>query len=214
MTRPRLLDLFCGAGGAAMGYHRAGFEVVGVDINPQPHYPFEFHQADALSILRTMVDYPTFSGEMWRPGYFNAIHASPPCQYYANVTRWRGQPSNHADLIAATRASLQSVAGPYVIENVPEAPLRHDYVLCGSMFGIKVRRHRAFETSWGGPTDLQAPCASHHRLLPFMHKDERAYADAMGCTWMTKEEAREAIPPAYTEYVGAFLLDAVRGCAA
>jgi DNA (cytosine-5)-methyltransferase 1 len=192
MTRPRLLDLFCGAGGAALGYHQAGFEVVGVDIAPQPHYPFEFHRANALTF--------PLDG-------FDAIHASPPCQRYANVTSWRGVLIEHPDLLPPIRARLQVFAEvPWVIENVPEAPLRHDYLLCGSMFGLGVRRHRAFETSWAGPAQLQHPCGSHHQLLPFMHKGERVYADAMGCTWMTKTEARDAIPPAYTRFIGEQLL--------
>jgi DNA (cytosine-5)-methyltransferase 1 len=190
MTRPRLLDLFCGAGGAAMGYHQAGFEIVGVDIKPQPHYPFEFHRANALTF--------PLDG-------FDAIHASPPCQHYANVTRWRGDPDDHPDLIAPIRERLIAAGNPWVIENIFEAPIRPDFVLCGSMFGLRVRRHRLFETSWGNPI-LQPPCSYHGRLLPFMHKGERAYADAMGCTWMTKEEAREAIPPAYTRFIGEQLL--------
>jgi DNA (cytosine-5)-methyltransferase 1 len=191
MTRPWLLDLFCGAGGAAMGYASMGFEVIGADIVYQQNYPFEFHQADALT-------FPLVG--------FDAIHASPPCQHYANVTRWRGDPDDHPDLIGPTRKRLAASGVPWVIENIPEAPIRPDYLLCGSMFGLRIKRHRAFETSWGGPTDLQHPCGSHHRLLPFMHKGERAYADAMGCTWMTKEEAREAIPPAYTRFIGEALL--------
>jgi hypothetical protein len=189
VSRPRLLDLMCGGGGAAVGYHRAGFEVVGVDIRPQPHFPFEFVQADALT---------------WPLDGFDAIHASPPCQYYANVTRWRGQQAHHPDLIHAVRVRLVRAGVPWVIENVPEAPVRRDLLLCGSMFGLAVRRHRAFETSWRA-FSLLPPCR-HHLLLPFMHKGERAYADAMGCTWMTKEEARDAIPPAYTTFIGALLL--------
>jgi DNA (cytosine-5)-methyltransferase 1 len=97
---------------------------------------------------------------------------------------------------------------PWVIENVPEAPVRPDYLLCGSMFGLNVRRHRVFEVSWSS-AQLTAPCHHHRDLRPFEHKAERAYADAMGCTWMTKEEAREAIPPAYTEHVGGRLLAAL-----
>jgi DNA (cytosine-5)-methyltransferase 1 len=109
---------------------------------------------------------------------------------------------------------LAEAAVPWVLENVPEAPLRRDYLLCGSMFGLEVRRHRAFETSWGGPEGLQPPCGSHHRLRPFMHKQERAYIDAMGCTWMNRDEGREAIPPAYTRHIGADLLALVKGEAA
>jgi hypothetical protein len=187
--RPRLLDLFCGAGGAGMGYHRAGFTVVGVDIQPQPNYPFEFHQADAL-------DCPL-------DGY-DAIHASPPCQAYAPVTGWRGRHDTHPDLIVPVRARLDDAGVPWVIENVPEAPVRPDFLLCGSQFGLRVRRHRAFATSWRG-YNLDPQC-QHRGLLAFLHKGERAYADAMGCTWMTKLEAREAIPPAYTQHIGAALL--------
>ena len=191
--RPRILDLFCGAGGASVGYHRAGFDVVGVDINPQPRYPFDFVQADAMT-------YPLDG--------FDAIHASPPCQFYANVTAWRGNPHDHPDLIAPTRQRLIDTGLPWVLENVPEAPVRPDLLLCGSMFGLKVRRHRAFETS---PRlfSLLPPC--HHRgLLPFMHKGERAYADALGCEWMTNREAREAIPPAYSQHLGELMLAAIQ----
>ena len=189
--KPRLLDLFCGAGGAAMGYHRAGFDIVGVDHVAQPRYPFEFHQADAM----------TFPLEG-----FDAIHASPPCQAYANVTGWRGSHQNHPDLLPATRTRLQAAGVPWIIENVPGAPLRPDFLLCGSAFGLKVQRHRWFETDWSGP-QFATPC-SHHQLLPFMHKGERAYADALGCHWMTNREAREAIPPAYTQHIGEQLMSA------
>jgi DNA (cytosine-5)-methyltransferase 1 len=196
-VKPRLLDLFCGAGGAAMGYHRAGFDVVGVDISPQPRYPFEFHQGDASMALTAMCH-----GEF---GPISAIHASPVCLGWARVTAWRGDRSRYPDQIAATRARLQVTGLPWVIENVSEAPLRPDLILCGSQFGLAVRRHRVFETSWRA-YDLMPSC-DHRRLRPFMHKDERAYADAMGCTWMNKTEARQAIPPAYTDYVGRHLLD-------
>jgi DNA (cytosine-5)-methyltransferase 1 len=194
-VKPLLLDLFCGAGGAANGYHRAGFDVVGVDIRPQPNYPFTFHQGDALQYLAE------------RGHEYDAIHASPPCQHYCNVTAWRGDQSDHPDLIPATRAALIASGLPWIIENVPEAGLRPDYLLCGSMFGLNVRRHRAFETSWAGH-QFTSPCSHHRGLLPFMHKGERAYADAMECVWMTSVEAREAIPPAYTAYLGQELLTA------
>jgi DNA (cytosine-5)-methyltransferase 1 len=192
-VKPHLLDLFSGAGGSARGYQLAGFHVTGVDLKRQPRYAGdEFVQADALTF--------PLDG-------FVAIHASPPCQRWANVTAWRGDQAAHPDLLDPIRARLLSEANvPWVIENVPEAPLRRDYLLCGSMFGLRVKRHRVFETSWGGPAELQAPCGSHYRLLPFMHKGERAYADAMGCTWMTKEEAREAIPPKFAEHIGRLVL--------
>jgi C-5 cytosine-specific DNA methylase len=158
----RLLDLFAGAGGAARGYQLAGFHVTGIDINPQPRYAGdEFIQGDALEYLATA----DLSG-------FDAIHASPPCQAYANVTAWRGQQSDHPDLVAATRDALNATGLPWVIENVPEAPIRPDLLLCGSQFGLRVRRHRAFETS---PRlfSLIAPCR-HRDLLPFMHKGVRS----------------------------------------
>jgi hypothetical protein len=189
--RPRLLALFCGAGGDTAGYQRAGFHVTGVDINPQPNYcGDEFHQADAM----------TFPLD----GY-DAIHAGPPCQRYARVTRWRGRAADHPDLLGPILARLKAQQTPWIVENVPEAIPRPDLILCGSMFGLAVRRHRHFLTSWPS-FGLLAPC-SHGDLLPFMHKAERAYADALGCSWMTKTEARQAIPPAYTEWIGRLLLD-------
>jgi DNA (cytosine-5)-methyltransferase 1 len=193
--RPRILDLFCGAGGAAVGYHRAGFDVVGVDIEPQPNYPFEFHQGDALT---------------WPLDGYDVIHASPVCLTFANVTNWRGNQDDHPDTLTPTLARFAGLAGTgvqWVVENVPEAPLRADVILCGSQFGLPIKRHRIFQTSWDA-FDLMPPC-QHHRLLPFMHKGERAYADAMGCTWMSNVEARQAIPPAYTEYIGGQLLAVV-----
>lgn len=198
MARPLLLDLFCGAGGAAAGYHRAGFDVVGVDIKPQPHYPYPFIQADALKPPLDL-------------GAFDVVHASPPCQHYANVTRWRGSPENHPALIEPTRTLLRAWGGRYVMENVRTYALRSPSVLCGSTFGLGVRRHRYFETNWM-PYELMPAC-NHSGLLPFMHKGERAYADAMGCNWMNKTEAREAIPPAYTEYIGSMLLEHLKRAA-
>ncbi|MCZ7417685.1 DNA cytosine methyltransferase [Streptomyces sp. WMMC897] len=183
----RVLDLCCGAGGMSMGYHLAGFEVVGVDITPQPRYPFEFHQADALTF--------PFEG-------FDLVHASWPCQAFAPVTAWRGDRDAHPDLLTPGRARLQASGLPWVIENVPQAPLRPDYLLCGTQFGLRVRRHRAFETSWRGGGELLPPCWHRPGLLAFEHKGERAYADAMGCTWMSNREARQAVPPAYTHWIG------------
>lgn len=175
-----------------MGYHLAGFEVTGVDVAPQENYPFDFVQADAMT-------YPLDG--------FDAIHASPPCQHYANVTRWRGDQGDHPDLLPAVVERLEAARLPCVVENVPSSPMRPDFVLCGSMFGLKVRRHRWFLTAWAD-YELVPPC-QHDRLLPFMHKGERAYADAMGCHWMSAKEARQAIPPAYTEWIGARLMRAL-----
>ncbi|MGW5054731.1 DNA methylase [Actinokineospora sp. NPDC004072] len=195
MTVPRVLDLFCHEGGATKGYQAAGFHVTGVDIRPQPNYVGEvFHEGDALEFLAA------------HAAEFDLIHASPPCQRYCRVTGWRGDRSTHPDLLGPTRAALLASGHPvWVIENVPEAPLRADFLLCGSMFGLRVRRHRVFETSgWG--LQLTNPCR-HVGLLAFEHRDERAYADAMGCHWMSAKSAREAIPPAYTRYLGCLALD-------
>lgn len=204
----RLLDLFCGAGGAGTGYHRAGFDVVGVDLAPQPNYPFEFVQGDALEVLGD----GSLSG-------FDAIHASPPCQRYSLVTRFhRGARDEHPDLIGPTRELLEQTGLPYVIENVLGAPLRPDLVLCGEMFGLRVHRHRIFECGGFVPMRLQH---QRHRLRGARTNCETGagiarwisghYADhddasaAMGVDWMTRDELREAIPPAYTEYIAAWI---------
>ncbi len=192
----RLLDLFCGAGGAAMGYHRAGFEVVGVDHLAQKHYPFEFHQADAFDYLRD------------HGHEFDVIHASPPCQAYSRATAWRGKRESHPDLIGKTLALLSATRLPWIIENVPDAPIEGHFVLCGSMFGLRIRRHRYFLTSWNGFSLL--PQCDHRNLLSFEHKGERTYGDAMGCQWMTRDEHRQAIPPAYTEWIGKRLMEAMK----
>jgi DNA (cytosine-5)-methyltransferase 1 len=127
MTRPRIADLFCKAGGAGMGYYRAGFDVVGVDIEPQPRYPFEFVQADAL----------TFDLDG-----FDAYHASPPCQGFSAMKR--ATKVEHADLLTPTRARLLATGRPFVLENVEGAPLHEPWKLCGTQFGLKTRRHRLF----------------------------------------------------------------------
>jgi hypothetical protein len=195
VRRRRLLDLCCGAGGAARGYQLAGWHVTGVDIVDQPNYcGEEFVRVDALEFLAA------------HGGEYDAIHASFPCEGFATVTKWRGSQDDHADLVTPGRPLLEASGRPWVMENVPEAPVRPDFLLCGSVFGLRVKRHRAFETSWHGYA-LLPPC-QHRDLLPFMHKGERAYADAMGCTWMTNLESRKAIPPAYTAWIGAHLVAA------
>jgi DNA (cytosine-5)-methyltransferase 1 len=195
--RPRLLDLFCGAGGAAMGYHRAGFDVIGVDLNPQPRYPFEFHQADAMT-------YPL--------GGFDAIHASPPCQAFSVATQHaRG---DHADLLTPTRDRLLRQDAPWVIENVPGAPLRVDVKLCGCMFGLgRLRRERWFETSWR-MFDMRPPCHHPEPAITITTKGQpnrTGYADeaaaALGIDWMNMRERGLAIPPAYTEHIGSALME-------
>jgi DNA (cytosine-5)-methyltransferase 1 len=208
----RLLDLFCGAGGAAMGYHRAGFDVVGVDIAPQPHYPFEFHQGDAMT---------------WPLDGFDAIHASPPCQAYSTATR---DPGRHPDLYELTRARLTRAGVPWVIENVMGAPYRQGVILCGSMFGLRVRRHRCFESS----QLLMPPCGCRHAeqgvpLGVYGHggggkstrpsggggtkAKPRDFGALMQMEWATRQEIVLAVPPAYTEHIGAQLLDHLRAVA-
>ncbi len=214
MTRPRLLDLFCGAGGSAVGYYRAGFDVVGVDIEPQPNYPFEFHR-----------------GEWWESLFelaadIDVIHASPPCQAYSVTASLHTTP--YPKLIERVRDVLRRLDRPYIIENVEGArrDMPNRVKLCGSSFGLGVRRHRLFETSW----HIMFPPACAHYLQPEpvdvtgtggpatrlpgsgggIHRKPRNLAHArkaMGIDWMTRPELAEAIPPAYTEYVGAQLLE-------
>jgi DNA (cytosine-5)-methyltransferase 1 len=204
-VKPRLLDLFCGAGGTAVGYHQAGFEVVGVDIKPQPRYPFEFHQMDALRTLKRL-------DRIFGHAPFDAIHASPPCQHYANVTRWKGKQDEHPNLIAPTRELLEATGLPYVIENVVTDELRADFMLCGTAFGLPFRRHRFFETNWSGLV-MSHGCQHRATDYSFDHgakQPESVYRDAIGCGWMTVQESREAIPPAYTEFIGKQLMAHIR----
>jgi DNA (cytosine-5)-methyltransferase 1 len=201
--RPRLLDLFCGAGGAAMGYHRAGFEVVGVDIKPQPHYPFEFIQADVMDLMA------------WKEqlGFIpDAIHASPPCQAYS-ITRhlpWvRHTPK--WDSVPPTLALLRSSGLPWVLENVVGAPV-DGIMLCGTMFGLRmegkpVYRHRLFQSTLfmlapGHPKHFETIVAGSRS----MHRQTMQSPDT---DWMSQREARQAIPPAYTEWIGHQLLQAI-----
>lgn len=219
--RPRLLDLFCGAGGAAVGYHRAGFDVVGVDIKPQPRYPFEFYRADALLLLR---DYGAWakSGTGGPFGLdFDAVHASPPCQAYSFATLQHRAANDYPDLVATVRQSLRLLGLPYVIENVPGAPMGYSVTLCGSTLGLdRIKRHRLFETSW----PMMSPGCNHSILREPLtvagHNEQgRTYATrtlphdiaarkaAMGIDWMNRDELSEAIPPAYTEYIGQQLME-------
>lgn len=193
----RVLDLFCGAGGASVGYHLAGFEVVGVDIKPQPRYPFKFHQADALTF--------DLSG-------FDVIAASPPCQAYTLAQRIRS--NKHPDLVATIRKRMSASGVPWIIENVPGAPLIDPIELCGAMFGLRTYRHRLFECSF----PICAPKHPEHvapvrkmgrppREGEFMHvvgnfSGVDAARMAMGIDWMVRDELREAIPPAYSEFIG------------
>lgn len=203
--RPRLLDLFCGAGGASMGYHRAGFDVVGVDLHPQPSYPFEFHQADALTFPVT--------------GY-DAIHASPPCQRFSPISRYQRVADKYPDLIEIVRGRI-NVEAVTVIENVPQAPIRQDLMLCGQQFGLPIYRHRVFEVSVEveSPDHYPHPVATQQSWSGYQtleggvitivgHTFRLAEGRiAMGMPWAkTRKELSEAIPPAYTEYLGRQLL--------
>ncbi|MFC3454049.1 DNA methylase [Amycolatopsis speibonae] len=210
LRRPRLLDLFCKAGGAGMGYHVAGFEVVGVDIEPQPNYPFEFHRADALEFLRT------FGRE------FDAVHGSPPCQHYSPL----GALSPHKtypDLVHPTRLALRETGLPFVIENVMSAPLdkSRSVVLCADNMGLRTVRHRRFE--YGGGLALTQPAHQPHRARTATSRRRERWAqgwhvsitgdvgvyvgpEAMGIDWMTGDELSEAIPPAFTRWIGERML--------
>lgn len=206
-----VLDLYCGAGGASMGYYRAfgpGVQIVGVDIEPQPRYPFEFVQADAL-------EYVAEHG-----GAFNLIHASPPCQRFSVATP-EPYKAQHPDLIVPTRRALRKTGRPYVIENVEGARrhLRCPVKLCGTMFGLNLRRHRYFEVH---PLFLMlAPpcnhsvdvvyvtgstghsgCGFHRRDFPKAEKES-----AMEIDWMITDELDEAIPPVYTEWIANRLIE-------
>jgi DNA (cytosine-5)-methyltransferase 1 len=280
MMRPLLLDLFCGAGGCSVGYHRAGFDVVGVDIEPRPRYPFEFMQDDAMRWLA--------SGEYLQRD-FAAIHASPPCQAYSVISKGMKVAHKHPDLLGPTRELLDKTGLPYVIENVPGAPMRADWLLCGTQFGLGVMipegggtwlnllRHRWFETNIPVKLELMPPCnhkgvaiwehgkGSHQYVYPDgsgqSRRDikaggsitaldgglQRVSSDGdvrrpgndvristlgvygngtnkwhqeaigrsitaeeqrtpMGIDWMSRKELSQAIPPAYTEWVGRRLL--------
>lgn len=208
MTRPWLLDLFCGAGGAAAGYDRAGFDVVGVDIEPQPHYPFTFYQLDAMTF--------PLDG-------FDAIHASPPCQKFtAYRRRGGGVGDGYPDLIAPVRERLEASGVPWVMENVARSPVRPLVHLCGSSFGLDVQRHRWFETN---VPMMSPPCAHGLQKPRFPCATNRTnlrrtveigvwriplpvqQAAMGGVDWMALDELTEAIPPAYAEYIGGQLLD-------
>ena len=196
----KILDLFCGAGGAAMGYYQAGFKVVGVDLFPQKNYPFEFVQADALT-------YPLQG--------FDAIHASPPCQAFSLVSTYQHVKNQHLNLLPATRKRLQDGNVPYIIENVPNAPIEHLLLLCGTMFNLRVYRHRRFESNLflfqpEHPKHIaRIPHAGNipapdQFYCPVGHMgDTQGAQRAMGIDWMkTQHEIAQAIPPAYTKWIG------------
>lgn len=212
--KPRLLDLFCGAGGCSVGYHRAGFDVVGVDIASQPRYPYEFHHADALTF--------PLDG-------FDAIHASPPCQGYTTMNNRHGSVTPR--LVAATRERLIRAGLPYVIENVPGAlaEMRSPIELTGEMFDLRVHRPRLFESNVlllvpSRPRRQSDPVAVYGKAdgrrlwtrtdgTELHVADLESGSDAMGIDWMSWDELREAIPPAYTEHTGRQLIAALEAAA-
>lgn len=207
MEKLKLLDLFCGSGGAAMGYHKAGFDVVGVDINPQKHYPFEFHQADAMT-------YPLDG--------FDVIHASCPCQLWARG----GNPnrSSYPDLISKTRERLIATGLPYIIENVPQAPLINPITICGGGLGIKlgdwqIHRHRNFECNFPvkgveckkiapitlSVTGMGTPTMSYRKIGRAVKVSE--FRELMEMPWSGRHGISEAVHPRYTEYIGKQLMN-------
>ena len=213
MTVPKLLDLFCCQGGASRGYVDAGFEVVGVDIDPQPRYPYEFIHADATTL-----------DPGWIAANFDAVHASPPCQ--AHTRAWKLNKRDHPRLIQPTRVLLEATGMPYVIENVEDArpELIAPALLCGSMFGLHTYRHRLFEFHGFA---LEEPTHPGHYVRTakmgrpaesdeYMHivgnfsGVDRA-RDIMAMPWANRDGLREAIPPAYTEFIGGQLMDAIKG---
>lgn len=236
MSVPKLLDLFCCAGGAGMGYHRAGFEVFGVDIEPQRRYPFAFHQGDVLEVLAALLSgaavaftYPDGRVVELTLADFTIVHASPPCQLFSTTAN--AHTRQHVDLLTPTRPLLVATGLPFIIENVVGAPLVDPVMLCATMFGLRapdvdgveleLQRHRLFETSF--PIGLApSPCA--HGSGPVAgvyggsrqpeHRDNPARrggytpalavrAQIMGIDWMrTEHELNQAIPPAYTEWLG------------
>ncbi|WP_438818550.1 DNA methylase [Streptomyces brasiliscabiei] len=225
LPRPRLLDLFSCAGGAAMGYHRAGFAVDGCDIADRPNYPFAYHHGDALAYLAHLIT----SGEIYRYAF---VHASPPCQHGCALTvgtnASQGWGRAHVDLVAPVRDLLERTGLPYVIEQPNgRAEIRKDLTLCGEMFGLGVIRHRNFEL--GGWTAVRPAHVPHRgRVRGYRHGRfydgpyVAAYGNgggkptvaelqtAMGITWTdVREELTEAIPPAYTESIGTAYLAAV-----
>ena len=212
----KLLDLFCGAGGAATGYYQAGFDtIVGVDNKPQKHYPFEFIQADVFDFMKkSNID-------------FDVIHASPPCQAYS-ISKNTGCHKNAPHLISKTRRALKRTGAVYVIENVRGAPLLQPFMLCGASFklgvcGFDLARHRYFESNML----ILAPPCQHKRGKTIgvyghgtnsWHREKFGRCvrtdelrEAMGIDWMTRAELSQAIPPAYTKYIGEQIINQLHG---
>lgn len=212
----KALDLFCGAGGASMGIHRAGFEVTGVDIRPQPRYPFTFIQGDAMTVPLEGIDF---------------VWASPPCQAYSRTAKLvdaQHGPKERADLVEPVRARLKAWGGPYIIENVEGAPLDNPARLCGSSFGLLCQRHRLFESNF---LLMDLPCEHWRQSYdkPALHRltgrsrvvgcygNGRGKGDnvalwkkALGIDWMTRKEMAQAIPPAYSQFLAEQIVRFIR----
>jgi DNA (cytosine-5)-methyltransferase 1 len=200
----KVLDLCCGAGGASAGIMQAGCDVTGVDVAPQPHYPYRFIQADALALDLDFIR------------SFDWLWASPPCQAYVLLQpkRIRGK---YPDLMEPMRAMLTAAGRPFVMENVPNAPLRRDLLLCGTMFGLKVIRHRVFEIhGFDVEQPYHPPCRGRIRMRGYSTvagtgadglpgtRSLRAWSAAMGIDWMPYDALRESIPPAYSRYIAEY----------
>ena len=235
-ARPILLDFFCCEGGAARGYHDAGFDVIGFDLEPQPRYPFEFRRGDAIETLWEIAA----SGARWDGYRVSAVHASPPCQAHSDLQKQ--SKIEYSDLIVPTRRALEVLSTlygiPYVIENVEGAPLRDPVKICGAGIpGLRVIRHRLFESNVeleGVDCPRDADGNIDHPLV-FTHDKRKAHYGrldqntsyvqvtgggnctvankraAMGTPWMSGHGCNEAIPPAYTEFIGRQLMEVVRG---
>lgn len=220
--KPVLLDLFSGAGGCARGYQEAGFYVVGVDVKPQPRYVGdEFVQADALDVLGLLVGglNGNVRGSAWTLDDFDAIHASPPCQASTSLRSLHLE-RDYPELIPPTRELLEQTGRPYVIENVPGAALHHPQLLEGTMFeGLKTNRPRYFETNWPfeapffryavsapvAPLGIKPKAGEWMHVVGHVNVPEAQ--EAMGIDWMGQKEIAQAIPPAYTKFIGEQLLD-------
>lgn len=210
-NKPVCLDLFCGAGGAAMGYFRAGYYIIGVDNQAQPNYPFEFCQADFR--------------EIDIPEWVSIIHASPPCQAHSRLRypATRKNTGDYPDYIPETRDVLVGSNIDYIIENVPDAPLNHPFMLCGTMFGLGVRRHRLFESNifilspphdkcpaWGKCTEATYHKEGDYLTVIGKHGHIEKAKKALGINWMKRDvELSQSIPPAYTEWIGKQILGAI-----
>jgi DNA (cytosine-5)-methyltransferase 1 len=208
-TKMKMLDLFCCEGGAGMGYHMAGFDVTGIDVEQQPRYPFAFVCDDALEYLAE------------HGSEYDAVHASPPCQGYSHLTP-DAHKSKYPKLIPQLREMLRQLGKPYVIENVAGArhELENPVMLCGSMFGLRTQRHRYFETNF----HIAAPGACDHSQIPLLvttaskASREKRFALGMkpksvknapaayGIDWMSCEGLKECIPPAFTAFIGGAIL--------